>query len=380
MLLHGVALAAAALIFPGQTAAQSYVRAVRPGYAPVPGYSLSRPATSLTPLMALPALAPLAPPPGLMSVPAAPKVSVGGALAPLDYSHLLRARLWSGAGSGQAPSVDLSALLGPARQQGRYRGTCAAFAAAGLGESLIKAVRGEDFKISEQYLYYSAKRDFLDSPELQVYKTIDGLAGFVAVEALQGPLLAGEHWPYSEMPPGAVAGARRLLSVDLPALRLSRRDDFERFTGTPPKDTAKRLRRDLSFTPVAIARGRIKDYLASEGKPVVFNIMVYFDAVDQKTGRLRDPTDEERRLCRESGRGCGGHTVLITGYDAAAGEYIFRNSWGPDWGAGGYGRLSESAVLDDCEMCGHLQDLEALAEGDRTMVVNGSHAWSADLR
>jgi C1A family cysteine protease len=32
----------------------------------------------------------------------------------------------------------------------------------------------------------------------------------------------------------------------------------------------------------------------------------------------------------------GGHAVMAVGYDSAARMMIVRNSWGPDWGQGGY--------------------------------------------
>jgi cysteine peptidase B len=45
----------------------------------------------------------------------------------------------------------------------------------------------------------------------------------------------------------------------------------------------------------------------------------------------------------------GGHAVVLVGYDDNIGEWIFRNSYGPDWpyyGAGGYGRTEFSDIGD----------------------------------
>ena len=35
----------------------------------------------------------------------------------------------------------------------------------------------------------------------------------------------------------------------------------------------------------------------------------------------------------------GGHAMLIVGYDDADGTWLIRNSWGADWGEGGYARV-----------------------------------------
>jgi C1A family cysteine protease len=41
----------------------------------------------------------------------------------------------------------------------------------------------------------------------------------------------------------------------------------------------------------------------------------------------------------------GGHAVLCVGYDMDEQVFIFRNSWGPDWGMNGYFTLPFTFVL-----------------------------------
>lgn len=36
----------------------------------------------------------------------------------------------------------------------------------------------------------------------------------------------------------------------------------------------------------------------------------------------------------------GGHQICVVGYDLDRKELIFRNSWGPNWGCDGYGRIT----------------------------------------
>jgi hypothetical protein len=43
---------------------------------------------------------------------------------------------------------------------------------------------------------------------------------------------------------------------------------------------------------------------------------------------------------------CGGHTVLLTGYDQEKKLFTFKNSWGESWGQGGYGQLSYEYFKD----------------------------------
>ncbi len=74
----------------------------------------------------------------------------------------------------------------------------------------------------------------------------------------------------------------------------------------------------------------IKRCLAS-GFPVAFGFMVfnYFESQDMlQTGILQLPTPGEVPI--------GGHAVVIVGYDDTKQSVLVRNSWGSDWGIGGY--------------------------------------------
>jgi C1A family cysteine protease len=67
------------------------------------------------------------------------------------------------------------------------------------------------------------------------------------------------------------------------------------------------------------------------GFPVVFGFTVYegFEsAAVAKNGRLELPARGEKVL--------GGHAALLVGYDMPSRRGIVRNSWGKDWGQGGY--------------------------------------------
>ena len=86
----------------------------------------------------------------------------------------------------------------------------------------------------------------------------------------------------------------------------------------------------VSYSRVAQDVSQLKACLAA-GYPFVLEITVYesfeSDAV-ANTGVVPMPGDAETAL--------GGHAVMAAGYDDASARFLVRNSWGSDWGMGGY--------------------------------------------
>jgi hypothetical protein len=64
--------------------------------------------------------------------------------------------------------------------------------------------------------------------------------------------------------------------------------------------------------------------------PLVTTLTVYTDFLTYTGGIYKSV----------SGKAEGGHAVSIVGYDTATRVWIIRNSWGPDWGEGGFARVS----------------------------------------
>ena len=83
------------------------------------------------------------------------------------------------------------------------------------------------------------------------------------------------------------------------------------------------------------------------GYPFVCGFTVYesFEGDDvAKTGIVPMPGSAEATL--------GGHAVMAVGYDDASQRFLVRNSWGTDWGMGGYftipyAYLTDSNLADD---------------------------------
>lgn len=86
------------------------------------------------------------------------------------------------------------------------------------------------------------------------------------------------------------------------------------------------------------------------GLPFVFGFAVYehvMTAEVEKSGIIRVPRRSERMM--------GGHAVMAVGYDDSRNVLLFRNSWGAEWGNGGYGTMPyeylESRELSDDFWC-----------------------------
>lgn len=72
----------------------------------------------------------------------------------------------------------------------------------------------------------------------------------------------------------------------------------------------------------------------SNGQCFVFGFLVYpyFESPEMAvSGVLRLPSPDERCM--------GGHAVMAVGYDDSEQMFLIRNSWGKEWGRGGYFKM-----------------------------------------
>jgi len=84
---------------------------------------------------------------------------------------------------------------------------------------------------------------------------------------------------------------------------------------------------------------RIKSAL-NEGLPVGFAMQVTQSAKDMR-GPWREQQYQQEGPNTPS---IGGHWMVIIGYDDRVGKFLVQNSWGPDWGDGGFGGFPYSIV------------------------------------
>jgi C1A family cysteine protease len=108
---------------------------------------------------------------------------------------------------------------------------------------------------------------------------------------------------------------------------------------TPACYHAARRHRAIAYYRIGRATAQLRACLA-EGFPFVLALAVHKSAMGRdvrRTGVLPVPTRRDPLQ--------GGHAILAVGYDHARRLFVFRNSWGPAWGDGGYGFLPYAFLL-----------------------------------
>jgi hypothetical protein len=204
--------------------------------------------------------------------------------------------------------IDLEAAQSPVAHQGE-RGTCTGFAVTAGHEWIGEA-------------------DELRSPEDVIWAARQirpGVGDAVSVQAALGGLEANQHasakaWPYGN-PEWSAGRPQAALEDDnrreLPAWRRLEEPSFEAI------------------------RGELET-----GRAVVLTVGVVYDAW-QEPGPMIDADPGEPVP--------GNHAVLVVGA-SEEGERMevlkVKNSWGPEWGAGGYGLLSRE-YLEAYGICAH---------------------------
>jgi C1A family cysteine protease len=104
-------------------------------------------------------------------------------------------------------------------------------------------------------------------------------------------------------------------------------------------DTASR-HTAVAYYQVSQNLNQMKGCLA-EGYPFAFGMTVYdsFEGDDvANTGVVQMPSPDEQVV--------GGHAVLVVGYDDSQQRFIVRNSWGSEWGMGGYFTLPYAYIVN----------------------------------
>jgi C1A family cysteine protease len=117
--------------------------------------------------------------------------------------------------------------------------------------------------------------------------------------------------------------------------------DISKFTQKPyPKCyEAAKDNHAVEYGRVQQTEDQLKAALKN-GFPVVFGVSVYqsFESTEAaKTGTIPMPQDDEKLL--------GGHAITLYGWDDGSKRFLFRNSWGTEWGSQGNGTLPYEYVL-----------------------------------
>jgi C1A family cysteine protease len=107
---------------------------------------------------------------------------------------------------------------------------------------------------------------------------------------------------------------------------------IKKFKTRPPAACYSAARKDrvISYSRVLHILDHLKICLAS-GYPLICGFVVFQSFEGKQVGRtglVPMPSIGERPI--------GGHAALAVGYDDTSERFIVRNSWGADWGRGGY--------------------------------------------
>lgn len=217
-------------------------------------------------------------------------------------------------------AVDLRSGCSAVENQGEL-GSCTANALVGNLEFLEKQAGRRVTNLSRLFVYYN---------ERAMEGTINDDAGAAIRDGVKSLVKLGvcseTKWPY-------VIG---------------------KFTVKPPAPCFKEALQHQVLSYHRIVTLLEMRRCLAEGFPFVFGFTVYdgFEsAAVERTGVLELPRPAERVL--------GGHAVMAVGYNEGAKRFTIRNSWGREWGAGGYFTMPY-AYLEDRNLSDDYWTLRAM--------------------
>ena len=115
--------------------------------------------------------------------------------------------------------------------------------------------------------------------------------------------------------------------------------DPQKYGAVPDPSSIRRAARfkSASWSAVAPNVGTFKELLAA-GEAILVTLEVHpdFDELSVSNSTFDSLTGSSR----------GRQAVVVVGYDDDRGSFSFINSWGPEWGLSGYGRISYELVPD----------------------------------
>lgn len=208
------------------------------------------------------------------------------------------------------PYVNLSAGFPPVTNQ-TYNCCVAESLTAAYSYAALAQLGPAHKQSSRMFLYYQARlADGMQDKDDGAY------IGSGAQSLTSAGISEESYWPYSQGPFVKPDKAAYADALDHKAIQV------------------KMVDQDLNV---------IKDLLA-RGYPVTIGFIVYpsisAPAVES-SGDLTMPSTAERQ-----GQPLGGHAVVLVGYDDSRQKFIFRNSWGTEWGNQGYGTFPYAYLLD----------------------------------
>lgn len=212
-----------------------------------------------------------------------------------------------------SPSVDLRESFTPVKDQGKM-GACSSFALVGIFEFILKKNHQPDINLSEQFVYYNARK----AESASQTDTGSSLSDVLKTMREQGVCLE-QLFPYNpdniaqEPPVEAYDDAQNRKIVH-----------------------AKNVKRSLQDIKSAVY----------EGYPVAITLKI-FDSFIPRKGFIRIPSEQEIQNEKS-----GYHTMVVCGYNDEARFFVVRNSWGRRFGEKGYCYIPYGYFENESLTCG----------------------------
>lgn len=227
--------------------------------------------------------------------------------------------------------VDLKADTTPVKNQGS-RGTCTFFSTMALVEAAIKKDLKKEVNLSEEFLNYSAK-------SRGVFPRNEGSVVSSNLYSIKNSgLLLERDWSYqpSWFGPKLPCEGHKAEEYSSPLECFSH--------NAPDEETAKKVipASGLNFTYVYKDTTEIIKFLAEKQRPLTMSVTVNFKGWPDSGDVYHN--EELRQECLVTPTPCGGHSILITGYDLDKKVFFFKNSWGKQWGNEGFGTITFDTV------------------------------------
>jgi C1A family cysteine protease len=227
--------------------------------------------------------------------------------------------------------IDLIPYQTKVKYQGQ-RGSCTYFVIGSLIESLLKKSLNRDVDVSEEYIIWASKvKKGMRSHE-------EGSSVAVNAATVQEfGIMLEQDLPYepSWFEKGFPCEVQENMS-NIDPICFSHKG--------PSLENSKYVINGENFYFETINSRSIDlvRALARFRNPVAVSILANYKktwAQPSETGELV-LTAKLKKECQNNPKLCSGHSVLVVGYDIDKRLFIFKNSWGDDWGVGGYGTIS----------------------------------------
>lgn len=227
--------------------------------------------------------------------------------------------------------VDLKDDMSSVKNQSD-RGVCSIFASVALLEGTIKKDLNKEVNLSEEFLNYNTKA-------FGYFPKTEGSNMLYNVQTvLDGGVMLERDWSYQPSWFSKGLPCEKYKSTDSNAPK-------ECYSHLAPSEEAKAKiinTESLEIASISKNSNDIIKFLAKNRRPLTLDVTVNFNGWSQSGETYYD--EKLRAECLSESSKCGGHVVLLTGYDLNKKVFFFKNSWGKEWGQDGYGTITFDTV------------------------------------